>query len=277
MDSKKIKRYLKDYPGAHVEKFLQHVQHKETERKSDGSLSNPWFRNVTEEDLSQLFKIVSSDGVYIDGKSVSLAWKSKKLTVNYDYQAYKNRLLHVYPETEFDIQNVYKADKFVFHKKDGAVSYSHDIIDPFDTSREIVGAYCIIKNKRGQFIETVNMADIQKMRSHSNFKKTWEEWFDRMVLKSVIKRGCKSHFDDVTGDIDAVDNLDYDLNNETPEKDVFEQIEEFKKTEDLFAWASSSDNQQFANNDEFRSAVKKKSVQLKQDKDEPQIEENGKG
>ena len=271
MDQKKIKRYLKEYNAAHVDKFVQHVEEKETARKADGSLANPWFRNVTEEDLATIFKIVYIDGVYIDGTSVSLAWKSKKLGVNYDYQAYKNRLLTVYPETKFDIQNVYKSDKFVFHKVDGEVSYSHDIVDPFNTEREIVGAYCIIKNKRGQFIETVNMQDINKMRSHSNFKDTWNEWFDRMVLKSVIKRGCKTHFNDVTGAMDAIDNLDYNLNNETPEEDVFQIIEKFDDVDKLFSWAASRENVQFANNDDFRSAVKKKSVQLKQDKDETQI------
>lgn len=274
MDLKKIKRLLKDFPSAEVGIYCEHIETVEKATKSDGTYANPWFRLVTEEDLALIYKRVSTGGVFIDGKSVSLAWKSKRLTVNYDYQAYKNRLLFKYPESVFDHQLVYKSDSFIFHKRDGAVSYSHDIVNPFDTEREIVGAYFIIKNSRGQFIETIHMKDIEKMRAHSNFKNTWEEWFDRMVLKSVIKRACKSHFDDHTKDLDAIDNLEYDLNNEVPEKDVFDKIKEFDSEQKLFAWAASQENAKFTNNDDFRAAVKEKALALRQDKVEPQTKGN---
>lgn len=276
MNLKNIKIGLQDYEQNEVDAFIQHVKEAEAETKRDGSIKNPWFREVLEADLIRLYKKVYMGGVYIDGKSVSLAFKYGSLNVNYDYQAYKNRLLHIYPETKFDMQNVFKEDTFSFNKVNGEVHYKHQMGNPFNPSKEIVGAYCIIKNKRGEFIEIITMEDVRKMKSHSRNGATWDEWFDRMVLKSVIKRACKTHFDDITGEMDKLDNVDTNFEEEVPQKDVFEQIAEFEDETRLLSWAASNANLKFHADNDFREAVKKKSIELKQDNIEPQTQnENG--
>lgn len=153
--------------------------------------------------------------------------------VSYNYQAYKNRVLNIYPETLFDIQIVQKGDDFSFRKENGKVIYSHKINDPFNPQPEIVGVYCIIKNKRGEFLETLNMTDIEKMRNVAKTKNVWDEWFSEMALKSVIKRACKRHFKDITQNIESIDNENTDLNRVSFDEEIQKKIDEAQTIAEL--------------------------------------------
>jgi hypothetical protein len=153
--------------------------------------------------------------------------------VSYNYQAYKNRVLNVYPETKFDIQLVNEGDKFTFIKESGSVQYNHEIKNPFNKNPEIIGAYCIIKNKRGEFLETLNMTEVQKMKNVASTKNVWNNWEGEMVLKSVIKRACKRHFRDITANIDTIDNESVNLDNVNIENDIQLKIEAAKDYKEL--------------------------------------------
>jgi hypothetical protein len=118
-------------------------------------------------------------------------------------------------------------DDFSFLKQNGKVIYSHQIKDPFDNNAKIYGVYCIIKNRRGEFLEPLNMATIEQMKSAAKLKNVWDKWFSEMVMKSVIKRACKRHFKDITQNMDNIDNENYDL-----EKSVdFDEVIKKKITE----------------------------------------------
>ena len=153
--------------------------------------------------------------------------------VNYNYQAYKNKLLNIYPETKFDVQNVYTNDSFAVTKDSGKVSYKHVFGNAFDPKRKIIGCYCVIKNARGEFIETLNMEDIKKMRNVAMTQRIWNEWESEMVLKSVIKRACKRHFKDIVTNIEALDNENYNLEKVDIEFSVQDVIEKCVTLEDL--------------------------------------------
>lgn len=123
------------------------------------------------------------------------------------YKAYKNKLYMVYPDTIIDLQLIREGDKYSFAKESGSVVYSHQIGDPFAIAEpKIIGAYCIIRNKRGEFLETLNASDYKAMRDSSKTPSTWDKWASEFWLKSVIKRACKRHFNDITSVIDEKDN-----------------------------------------------------------------------
>jgi hypothetical protein len=123
------------------------------------------------------------------------------------YKAFKNKLYMVYPESVIDIQLVREGDAISFAKESGSVLYTHNLADPFEaTEGKIRGAYCVIKNSRGEFLETLNNTDYLKMRNASKTPTTWDKWQSEFYLKSVIKRACKRHFNDVTKALEEKDN-----------------------------------------------------------------------
>lgn len=173
-----------------------------------------WVNLVHDQQLIIAYEKVSKTGLTIDGESVRLEYRAKtnEVYASYDYHAYKNRVLVRYPETIFDIQVVHHGEEFTFSKENGKVHYKHNFGNPFLTNKQIVGAYCIIKNQRGEFIELINQDDIQKFRASAKTTSIWDAWLSEMVKKSVVKRACKTHFKDLVADIEEIDNENYDPN-----------------------------------------------------------------
>jgi recombinational DNA repair protein RecT len=267
-----IKKALKDYPKENVNVFINYLNELGTEKKKGtNGLKFYDFSRMTAESVVNLFKKVAKDGMYIDGDHITIAFKGKP-SAQYDYQAYKNKMLMVYPESQIDVQLVKKEDEFSFSKRDGRIRYTHEIVNPFSqiTPENLAGAYCIIKNDRGEFLELLGPADIEKMKKVANTQNVWDAWYDRMVRKSVIKRACKSHFDDITGHMDSIDNDNYDLSKlddvKAPDS-ILDHINTFTDLDELLSWAAGNENSLYHKDKDFRSAVAKKKVELEQDAD----------
>jgi len=94
---------------------------------------------------------------------------------------------------------VYESDEFTYFGPAGAPSHK---CDPFKKDRgAIVGAYCIAKTNEGDTLtEVMPMDEIEKIRSKSSAfvkgqpgrKGPWEEWFNQMTKKAIIKRASKT-------------------------------------------------------------------------------------
>jgi len=176
---------------ADIDLYIAYCMKVETSKKRDGQLSNPWFKHRTEDDLINYFIRVQADGFNIDGEHITI----QSTGVCYDYIAFKNKMLKVYPESIIDIQLAYKGDQFVFSKISGVVKYTHDIIDPFNqTENDIIGGYCVIKNKRGEFITILTKADLEKHRRTAKTDSIWKHWLTEMYFKTLLKKACKQHF-----------------------------------------------------------------------------------
>lgn len=216
--------------GAQIEAYIAYLKKLETEKKKDKNgtwvVANTWFAKFTEDKAVNLFYSVASKGLFIDGDTVLIQCRGVDIVPEYTYNAYKNLVQIKYPETTFDWGLVYQGDTFSFGKQNGKIVYSHTLGDPFSTNRTIVGAYGIIRNRSGEFIETINTEDIAKFRNVAKTKTIWDAWYDRMVLKSVIKRICHIAFKDIVNGIDAEDNENYDLSlvdvNDTMQREVAE-------------------------------------------------------
>ena len=194
-----------------VENYASYCARLIAEKKTDGSLKNPFMQYKKADDLANLFKRVLADGLIFDGKHITL----QSTGVSYDYVAYKNKMLLAYPESKIDMATVNEGDIFSFSKEDGKVSYTHTITDPFKqtTEENIIGAYCVIKNNRGEFLTLLNKEELEKHRKVAKTDFIWKAWFKEMVLKTIIKKACKQHFDDVYTKIEEIDNENYSLDN----------------------------------------------------------------
>lgn len=196
----------KKIPENQVTKIIAYINN----AKREEAKKEPGKRPVTNNSADQLYSMIMKYwglGLAVDGVNVVITGNSMAMVT---FNGYKNRVLAVYPETEFDIQLVREGDTFKVSKESGAVIYTHEIGDPFgDKEQPIIGAYVVFKNKRGEFIETLNKTDYEKMKKASKQSYLWGEWASEFWLKSVIKRACKRHFYDIIEEIDKNDNDNY--------------------------------------------------------------------
>ncbi len=170
--------------------------------------ANPWALKKDSAWYDDCWRKIEASGLTFDGKHITL----NENGVCYDYVAYKNKMLLAYPESKIDDGLVYKGDEFSFRKENGVVEYSHVLGNPFDHKEsDIIGGYCIIKNKRGEFITTLSRAEIHKARQVAKTTSIWDAWFAEMCKKTIIKKAVKFHFDDIYAEMDEEDNKNYDL------------------------------------------------------------------
>lgn len=229
---------LEAYPAEAVEQYASYCIKTALEKKKEGGVflpKNEWMMKMKAEKLINFFKRVAVDKMYIDGKNITLSSRG----IDYNYKAYKNKMYLVYPDCKIDVQLVYKDDTFSFSKKSGEVFYSHDLDNPFGQKDEdIIGGYCVIKNRRGEFLSTMTKADIEKCRKVAKTDKIWQEWFKQMALKTVIKGACALHFSDIYQNIEDNDNENYNLENPTDididYKSQIDDITELKKLKEFY-------------------------------------------
>lgn len=224
MNYKAIEVELSDFKKDEVGVFINYLKSLESEY---------WFKKVTEQELVAAYKKVAIDGLYVDGTTITLQMRGDKLLISYGYQAYKNKLLMAYPESMIDIQNVYEGDEFTWSKRDGKIHYNHRPANALNEGGKIAGAYCIIKNQRGEFIEVLNQTELGKMKAVAKTLTIWNKWESEMVKKSVIKRACKTHFYDKFVNVEAADNANYELEDVDVPVDLKFDIECAATTEEL--------------------------------------------
>jgi len=227
-----IKSSLAGYEIEHVNIYVRYLTILLEEKTRDGKAKNYWISKISDKEFSEVFKKVALDGLFIDGENITLQFKGK-LTVSYNYQAYKNLLLVKYPDSKFDVQIVNKGDNIKIWKESGKVFYTHNFGNPFSDDLAMVGCYCVIKNERGEFIETLNITEINKMKKAAKTQNVWNEWYSEMALKSVIKRACKRHFKDLVVNIDRIDNEEYDPSLVSIPDNVIKLLNEAKTYEDV--------------------------------------------
>jgi len=233
LDYISIKKKLKNYNENEVDTFIEYLKYLETGTKRDKSKICKWYCFLTNEKVIYLFKKVKREKLVFDGKHVLIQNRGGKITLLYDYIAYKNKLLVSFPKMILDYDIVYKNDDFKFQKIDGKILYHHNLNSPFNHKDEnIIGVYCIIKNKRGEFLVSLDKQELEIIRSKSKTgkykndkKKTiWEEWYKDMCIKSAIRKITKIHFSDVFVEMNKIDNENFDLSKPTRKIEGLEEI-----------------------------------------------------
>lgn len=231
MDIKAIKNGLSDYDITKVEIYINYLVELSTAKDRNKKLKNPWFKYRTDQELINNFKKVATDGLSIDGDHITL----QSTGISYDYIAFKNKMMLTYPESIIDVGLVYKDDTFKFEKQSGKVVYTHQINNPFNQDENnIIGGYCVIKNKRGEFITILSKDNIEKHRKVARTDSIWKAWYHEKCLVVIIKKACKQHFQDIYQNIETIDNENYDL-SKSLEVDIDDKasIESISTVEEL--------------------------------------------
>lgn len=202
----KIRTLLKAENPAHVSTLIAYCGN---QLNAKNQKTKYFFEKVlTPEKVAEYFLKVKAEGLVLDGKRVVITTRG----LSYDYIAYKNKLLNAYPETKLDFGLVHRGDKFSNHKESGKVFYTHESSNPFGEKWEtLIGAYIIIKNQRGEFIERLSKLDIEKHRLIAKDDSIWKKWPLEMALKTIIKKGCRVHFEDLFSNMNEEDNKQNDL------------------------------------------------------------------
>lgn len=215
MDLAKLRNSLieKSYDKEKVGRFIAYLSSEKDKKDTP-------INKHTQAELYNLFVKYHNAGTSIDGINVVITGKNMALIT---YNGYKNKVLDTYPETEFDIQLMREGDEFNISKDSGKVFYNHKIANPFE-DKPIIGAYVVFKNRRGQFFESLNQADFEKMKNSSRNSATWNKWESEFWLKSVLKRASKRHFADVVAKLEEIDNTDYGLEDEKADEDTQNEI-----------------------------------------------------
>jgi len=236
MQKDKLVKLLEKFNSEEVGVFASYIMrlYLEKDRKT-GKLKNYWIQNRKEEEMADLFKRVSKDGLVFDGVHITL----QSTGISYDYVAYKNKMFLAYPETTIDVNLVYEGDKFNAKNESGKIIYNHTIANPFNqTEQTIIGAYSVIKNKRGDFLTLLSKKDIDKHRKVAKTDYIWKSWFNEMALKTVIKKACKQHFADIFQNIEKNDNENYELENpielDLKYKQAIDKIEDVEKLKEYY-------------------------------------------
>lgn len=251
----------------HVDAYSSYCQRIATELdKKTGQLKNPFMKTKTAKNLADLFKRVKKEGLVFDGKHITL----QSTGIAFDYVAYKNKMLLAYPESMMDVGVVKEGDTFTLENENGEVKYKHTIADAFKTAdvNNINGAFCIIKNKRGEFATLLSKEDIQKHKKVAKTSMIWDAWFKEMVLKTVIKKACKYHYDDIFEGMNTIDNESIDLDKSIvyesipPEEldTVIKKIESFKNLNELQNYYLGLAPQFIKNGEVFEAYTAQKSL-----------------
>lgn len=212
-------------PESEVKKVLSYISDATRAESKKDQNKRPVSNNSDDQLYAMVIKYWNL-GVLVDGTNAVISGNSMAMVT---YHGYKNRVLAVYPETQFDIQLVREGDEFSFAKEDGKIKYSHKINDPFGT-KPIIGAYVVFKNKRGEYFEALNQHDYEEMKKASKQSYLWTQWDSEFWLKSVIKRACKRHFNDIVAEIDKVDNENFGLREVSePSEDLAAKAEQREK------------------------------------------------
>lgn len=226
------------YTETEINNFTNYLTKLETSTNSRGEKVCKWFPYLTVALAAELYSKVKAEGLTLDGKHITIVNRGGGISVDYDYIAIKNKLLVIYPETRIDFDIVYKDDTFKFYKQNGQVIYEHNINGPFrHKDNDIIGAYCVIRNKRGEFILTLDRDELNQLRQKARTDDVWQEWFRDMCVKSVIRKLLKKHFDDVyTPTMEEEENKQTSLEQPIPveiTETVEQEIQKITTLEDL--------------------------------------------
>jgi len=231
MEKEILSWLLSEFNKSEVESFINYCVKLTTEKKKDWTLQNPWSTNIRNEKFAELYRKVANEWLIFDWVHITL----QSTWISYDYVAFKNKMLVMYPESVIDIQLVYEWDDIEFSKTDWAIVYTHKIKNPFaSTDKDVIGAYTVIKNKRWEFLTTLSKDELDKHRKTAKTDYIWSARYKEMCMKTIMKKACKLHFGDIFTKIEEMDNENNSLENPLEiEKKKKKEIDSINTIEEL--------------------------------------------
>ena len=106
------------------------------------------------------------------------------------YKALKYSLFEI---VDFEAELLYSNDKFKIIKDclNGS-AYELEITNPFDRGSMIGGfAYIRFKDPRQNKLFTMSKTEIDEVKKKAPSKSFWNDWYDQMALKTIVRRASK--------------------------------------------------------------------------------------
>lgn len=241
INTTKIKEFLTRYEQEDIIIYLSHLNDLWNATDKTGKPVNQfWLAKRDPEYFANCFIKVAKDWLKFDGKNITL----QSTGISYNWVAFKNKMLLVYPESKIDWPTlVYEGDEFSFAKESGSVRYTHNILHPFSRKEtEIIGGYIVIKNSRWEFLTTMNKEELKKHQATAKTQSIWNQWLQEMCLKTIAKKGFSAHFRDIFENMLESDNEEYDPTVTTAEqRNYIEEINKITSIEELKAYYKANE------------------------------------
>jgi len=141
------------------------------------------------------------------------------------WRGYIHKIKKYNPTCDIQVGLVYVGDAFEKYSESGVAKYRHKpkVENCFENDpAKLVGAYCYISysvdRQPKAVCETIGKKEIELIKSKNPMKdkNVWDEWYNEMAKKSVIKKACKLHFAGAVHELDQYDNKNYDLEKGKP-------------------------------------------------------------
>ncbi len=128
-------------------------------------------------------------------------------------------------------------------------------MDPFRDRGETIGAYCVAKTTSGDILtDIINREQLERIRNCAKTQNVWDNWFDEMAKKAIIKRAAKQwppgkdseQLDEAIKVINDAEGTDFEEFQQLENTAAY--IREHIEQEDLWgvgeAWSECTEKQQ---------------------------------
>lgn len=129
------------------------------------------------------------------------------------WRGYVSRLRNKLQNFDIHTGIVLPGDKFSVRKEGAKETYEHVVAESnvFNNDyRNMTGAYCYIEytvdGVQKSVVTCMSKNEITKIENTAKKKDIWNQWFDQQVIKTLVRRACKLHFNTITEELDILDN-----------------------------------------------------------------------
>jgi recombination protein RecT len=198
-----------------------HIDIERFERVANNAvIRNPDLAEADQTTLYDSFMRCAQDGLIPDGKEAAITiFKAKNHRGQYvkkaQYMPMVDGLLKLVRQSgelkSIDYDVVREGDEFSYKKVNGETHIEHEPSVFGDPNRPIIGVFVTFIMKDGTLIaDVMSKTEIDKVRAASKTGKygPWADWYDRMAIKTVIRRAIRKlpfSNEDITRVVEAID------------------------------------------------------------------------
>lgn len=184
--------------------------------------NNPGILDCDRNTLFSACQKAAQDGLVLDGREAALVKFGSSAQYMPMVAGVLKKLRNSGQLSTITAQTVHKNDSFKYNPAmDDIPNHTPDW---FGDRGPMIGVYAVARMKDGgTIVEVMNMEQINKVRAVSRSKNggPWNDWFEEMARKTVLRRIAKML--PSSADIDQIfehDNENYDLQQPAPEVNV---------------------------------------------------------
>lgn len=236
---KKVQHMIATRKSELAKMLPEHISIDRFERAANNALMrNPDIASCDGTSVYDSLMRCAQDGLNPDGREAAIVVFGGKGGKKAQYMPMVDGLLKLMRQSR-EVSNVVygvvlDGDDFSYKVENGVAKLSHEPDVFADDDRKFKGVYAVVTLNSGeQVIEVMGKREVDKVRavsrSGSSSYGPWAQWYDRMAIKSVIRRVVRrlpssAELDSVTDSIDREIDARFDNARDiTPKGSVVEE------------------------------------------------------